>query len=258
MATVMLDAGHGGYDAGASNNGRLEKDDTLRLVLAVGEILENNGVNVLYTRTEDIYQSPNEKAGIANRSDADYFISIHRNSSPNPNTYSGVETLVYQDSGIPALFAENINRELERVGFKNLGTNERPGLAVLRGTRMPAALVEAGFINTDQDNELFDSAFQEIAAAIAQGIMQTVQGAALTAEEVAPYRIEVGMFRHKENAEILASNLQNDGFDCYLVTRGGYYCVCHGSFETKEEAEQQEQVLFEDGYETRLIRADDC
>ncbi len=86
MATVMLDAGHGGYDGGASNSGRLEKDDNLRLVLAIGEILENNGVNVLYSRTEDVYQSPNEKAGIANRSDADYFISIHRNSSPTPNT----------------------------------------------------------------------------------------------------------------------------------------------------------------------------
>lgn len=260
MATVMLDAGHGGYDGGASIGGRLEKDDTLRLALAVGEILENNGVNVLYSRTEDVYQSPNEKVGIANRSDADYFISIHRNSSPNPNTYSGVETLVYRDAGIPALFAENINRELEQVGFENLGTKERPGLAVLRGTRMPAALVEVGFINTDQDNQLFDSAFQEIAGAIAQGIMQTVQGAGveMTAEEVAPYRIEIGMFRHRENAEILATNLQNDGFDCYIVPRENYYCVCHGSYETREETEKQEKILFEAGYETRLIRADDC
>lgn len=258
MATVMLDAGHGGYDGGASNGNRLEKDDNLRLVLAVGEILENNGVNVLYSRTEDVYQSPNEKAGIANRSDADYFISIHRNSSPTPNTYSGVETLVYRDAGIPALFAENINRELEKVGYANLGTKERPGLAVLRGTKMPAALVEVGFLNTDQDNQLFDAAFQEIANGIAQGIMQTVQGASLTAEEVTPYRIEVGMFRHRENAEILASNLQNDGFDCYIVPRENYYCVCHGSFGTQEETERQEKILFEAGYETRMIRADDC
>ena len=94
MATIMLDAGHGGYDSGAVYGDRYEKNDTLSLVLAVGTILENNGVDVLYTRTTDVYQSPNEKAGIANRSDADYFISIHRNSSPDPNTYSGVETLV--------------------------------------------------------------------------------------------------------------------------------------------------------------------
>ena len=144
MATIMLDAGHGGYDSGAVYGDRYEKNDTLSLVLAVGTILENNGVDVLYTRTTDVYQSPNEKAGIANRSDADYFISIHRNSSPDPNTYSGVETLVYRDSGIPAVFAQNINNELARIGFANLGTEERPNLAVLRGTRMPAALVEVG------------------------------------------------------------------------------------------------------------------
>ena len=71
MATIMLDAGHGGYDSGAVYGDRYEKNDTLSLVLAVGTILENNGVDVLYTRTTDVYQSPNEKAGIANRSDAD-------------------------------------------------------------------------------------------------------------------------------------------------------------------------------------------
>ena len=65
MATVMLDAGHGGYDSGAVYGDRYEKNDTLSLVLAVGTILENNGVDVLYTRTTDVYQSPNEKAGIA-------------------------------------------------------------------------------------------------------------------------------------------------------------------------------------------------
>jgi len=74
MATVMLDAGHGGYDNGASFNGRREKDDTLNLALAVGNILENRGVDVLYTRTTDIYQSPAQKARIANESDADYFM----------------------------------------------------------------------------------------------------------------------------------------------------------------------------------------
>ena len=55
MATIILDAGHGGSDFGATYLGRREKDDNLRLTLAVGRILENAGVNVLYTRTDDIY-----------------------------------------------------------------------------------------------------------------------------------------------------------------------------------------------------------
>ena len=178
MATVMLDAGHGGFDNGAKYNGRREKDDNLNLTLAVGNILENNGIDVLYTRTTDIYQSPNEKARIANESDADYFVSFHRNSSEMPNTYSGVQSLVYEDAGIPAVLAENINNELEKVGFVNLGTEVRKNLAVLRGTNMPAVLVETGFINTDQDNNIFDLKFPEIAQAIAKGIFDTVSGAA--------------------------------------------------------------------------------
>ncbi len=52
--SVMLDAGHGGSDPGAVYNGRQEKDDTLRLTLAVGEILQNNGIDVEYTRTTDV------------------------------------------------------------------------------------------------------------------------------------------------------------------------------------------------------------
>ena len=121
MATVMLDAGHGGFDNGAMFNGRKEKDDNLSLTLKVGQYLENRGVNVIYTRTEDIYQNPNQKAGIANRSDADYFVSFHRNSSPEPDTYSGIQTLVYQAEGIPLVMAKNINKELVKVGFKDLG-----------------------------------------------------------------------------------------------------------------------------------------
>ena len=54
--SIMLDAGHGGQDPGAVYKGRQEKDDNLKLALAVGKILEDNGINVSYTRTTDVYQ----------------------------------------------------------------------------------------------------------------------------------------------------------------------------------------------------------
>ena len=66
------------------------------------------------------------------------------------------------------------SRELEKVGFINLGISERPNLAVLRRTQMPAVLVDVGFINTARDNEILDTRFYEVANAIAQGIIQTV------------------------------------------------------------------------------------
>lgn len=172
--TIMLDAGHGGADFGATNEGRREKDDVLALTLAIGSILEENGVNVLYTRTTDIYETPTAKALEGNAAGADYFVSIHRNSSPYPNQYTGVETLVYNSYGPAATLAANINRNLEAIGFVNQGVNERQNLAVFRRTQMPAVLVEVGFINTDRDNRLFDDRFYDIAQAIADGILETL------------------------------------------------------------------------------------
>ena len=106
--TVVLDAGHGGANPGATYNGRQEKTDALNLTLAVGRLLENAGVNVVYTRTSDIYDSPAPKAENGNAAGADYFISFHRNSSPTPNQYTGVETLIYNKSGIKYDMAKNI------------------------------------------------------------------------------------------------------------------------------------------------------
>ena len=142
--SIMLDAGHGGSDPGAVYNGRREADDTLRLTLAVGEILQNNGFDVEYTRTTDVYESPYQKAMEANEAGVDYFVSIHRNSYPTDNAVSGVESLVYDLSGIKYEMAQNINQQLESVGFVNLGVKARPNLVVLRRTKMPAVLVEAG------------------------------------------------------------------------------------------------------------------
>ena len=176
MATkIVIDAGHGGsVDPGAVYKGREEKNDNLNLAMAVGKILSENGIDVVYTRTDDTYQTPFEKAQIANEDGADFFLSFHRNSSPLPNQYSGAESLVYDISGTKAELAKNINGALGELGFKDLGVSARPGLVVLRRTRMPAVLIETGFINNDSDNALFDKKFDDIAEAIAYAILGTL------------------------------------------------------------------------------------
>ena len=174
MALVVLDAGHGGANPGAVYQGRQEKDDALALTLAIGNILEAEGVDVYYTRTTDVYETPLQKAQEANATGADYFVSIHRNSSPIPNQYTGIESLVYSPYGEAARLAANINEELEEVGFANQGVNQRQNLVVLRRTQMPAVLVEVGFNNTDADNRMFDETFEETAEAIAEGILETI------------------------------------------------------------------------------------
>lgn len=249
MAKVIIDAGHGGSDPGAVFEGRQEKDDNLRLALAVGQILEKNGVDVVYTRTDDVYQKPAEKAEIANASGADYFVSIHRNSSQVPNQYSGVETLVYDESGIKAEMAEAISRELEKVGFRNLGVEERPGLIVLRRTKMPAVLVEAGFINTEADNRLFDESFDEAAGAVADGILTAISK---NAEEKL-YRVQAGAFRNLRYAQDLLYRLERDGFPAFIFQDDdGLYKVQTGSFRQLENAARMEAALRKKGYTTYL------
>lgn len=255
---IVIDAGHGGTtDPGATYNGRQEKDDNLRLALAVGEILSQNGVDVTYTRTEDIYQTPFEKAQIGNNADADFFISFHRNSSPTPGQYSGVETLVYDKSGEKLDMAENINGALGEIGFRNLGVKARPGLVVLRRTKMPALLIETGFINTEKDNALFDAQFEEIAQAIAYAILGTLDENLVNSEEKDPeilYRVQTGSFRRKENADRLLYELEDQGFPAFLLNQDGFYRVQVGAFRQLSNAVKMEQRLRSAGYSTWITQ----
>lgn len=249
--TVMLDAGHGGVNPGAVYEGRQEKDDALALVLAIGPILQNNGIDVLYTRTTDVYQTPLQKAELANEADVDYFVSIHRNSFPEDNIVSGVESLVYDLSGVKYEMAQNINAQLETVGFVDLGVKARPNLIVLRRTEMPAVLVEAGFINSDTDNMLFDANFQAIAQAIADGIIETINVQSETLES--RYSVQVGAFRNRNYAEDLQEELMEMDFPARIERGDGYFRVRVGDFRTIDEASRLERRLKRAGYQTVIV-----
>lgn len=249
--SIMLDAGHGGSDSGAVYNGRKEKDDALKLTLAVGEILQNNGIDVLYTRTEDIYESPYQKAQEANNADVDFFISIHRNSFPRENAVSGVESLVYNKRGIKYEMAQEINKQLETVGFVNLGVEARPNLVVLRRTKMPAVLVEVGFLNSDVDNILFDENFDAIAMAIADGILETLTYADKDKDIL--YSVQTGAFRNPRYAQEYLDGLLEMDFPAIIEREDGYYRVKVGRFEELRDAVAMEQRLKRAGYPTIIV-----
>lgn len=270
---IVLDAGHGGRNPGAAYQGRRESDDALRLAVAVGNILEENGYDVIYTRTTDATQSVGQKAAIANEEGADLFISIHRNASDYPGQYNGVQTLIYDDSGFKKEMAENINANLEALGFRNAGVDIRPNLVVLNSTRMPALLVEAGFIDSDKDNQLFDSCFQAMAQAIADGIMETLEESPVAAVPDPPsaddmsmtgqpeetsvpaeelYRVQAGAYRERENAENLLSLLENDGFPAYIICHDGLYKVQIGAYARLSNAIAMEREVREKGYNTYI------
>ena len=264
--SIMMDSGHGGRDPGAVYKGRQEKDDALRLALAVGEILQERGVDVEYTRTTDIYETPYEKAMEANASGADLFISIHRNSFPADNEVSGVESLVYDLSGLKLEIAEAIDEELATVGFADLGVEARPNLVVLKRTKMPAVLVEAGFINSDADNALFDQDFDDIALAIAEGILDTlirnglVEETRVNGEEEEPpenarplYRVQAGAFRSGAYAQRLRNELLEQDFPAYIREGDGFQRVQVGEFGTLDQAAEMEKRLKRAGYPTVIV-----
>ena len=249
--SIMLDAGHGGTDPGAVYNGRKEADDTLKLTLAVGEILQNHGFDVEYTRTTDVYESPYQKAMEANEAGVDYFVSIHRNSYPTDNEVSGVESLVYNLSGIKYEMAKNINEQLESVGFVNLGVHARPNLVVLKRTKMPAVLVEAGFINSDTDNQLFDESFYDIAGAIADGIIDTLMKPNMN--QIMQYRVQVGAYRQRRYAEELLNELLAQEYPAFIEEGNGFWRVQVGDYPTLTEAADMERRLKRAGYPTIIV-----
>lgn len=248
---IIIDAGHGGDNPGATYEGRKESDDALRLALAVGEILAEDGFDVVYTRTEDITQSVGEKAALANESGADLFISIHRNAAARDNLYNGVQTLIYAPGGLRQTVAENIVDQLENVGFQNLGVDIRPDLVVLNRTKMPAVLVEAGFIDSDKDNALFDSRFDETAKAIADGILLSLDQ---QEEDLPVYTVQVGLFRNRIYADNLQLRLKRQGYPAVIDTdpKTGFYRVRVGEYTSLDQAVEMEQRLKNRGYTTFL------
>ena len=88
---VVLDAGHGGHDPGASGNGAIEKNINLRAVLTLGSILQQYGVDVRYSRHTDVFLKLSERTAFANDNNANVFVSMHCNAMPRGSSVSGIE-----------------------------------------------------------------------------------------------------------------------------------------------------------------------
>ena len=179
--TVIVDAGHGGYDSGAVGpTGIKEKDVTLKVALKLGRILENNGVKVIYTRTSDNVSWPSNESqdlearvSIANSNNTDLYVSIHANSF-NGSAY-GTETYYYNGSAKGKEAAEAVQKELiNAIGLYDRGA-KTAGYYVLKNTISPSILVELGFIDNRNEEILLNSDWfqQKCAEAIAKGILGT-------------------------------------------------------------------------------------
>lgn len=177
-AVVVIDPGHGGNDTGAIGIGGLrEIDVVLPISTQVRDILEQNGVQVVMTREYDREVELEPRTQLANRVNADLFISIHANAidmtRPDVN---GIETYYFQSRSGQLLAQYIHNSVLQTTGAPNRGVREAR-FYVLRHTQMPAVLVEVGFVTGAQDAaKLADPAYRSVMAeAIARGILQYMQ-----------------------------------------------------------------------------------
>jgi N-acetylmuramoyl-L-alanine amidase len=170
---VIIDPGHGGKDSGAIGiGGVLEKDVILPISKRITEVLERNGIQVIMTRDSDYFVTLPGRVTMAERANADVFVSIHANSAgANRPEVSGLETYHY-DSGLR--LAQIVHSKI----LQSLNVRDRKvrkaRFYVLRKTSMPSILVETGFLTGRDDvAKLRTSAYQnQMADAIAQGILQ--------------------------------------------------------------------------------------
>lgn len=172
MAKIYLVAGHGGSDSGACGHGRKEKDDVLKLTLAVGAALEKLGHTIRYNRKSDVDTDMYAYIRECNNFGADICVSIHRNSFDG--SAKGYETCIYEDSGKTKVLADDLNAGMEALGFENRGSKIRQDLAVLNSTTMDAALLEVGFIDNVEDNAIFVQQYNDIVALVANSILKAV------------------------------------------------------------------------------------
>ncbi len=179
VQTVVLDPGHGGADPGAIGIGGLrEKDVIFPITLEAGRLLQQRGVRVVFTRSDDRTLDLETRVQIAQQANADAFVSIHANalnlSRPDVN---GLETYHYPGSTTGAALAQAIHRNLTAsITVVDRGVRQA-NFYVLRRTTMPATLVEVGFVTGQQDAaNLADSNHRNrIAQAIAQGTWEYLQ-----------------------------------------------------------------------------------
>lgn len=275
MPRIIIDPGHGGNDAGDIYENRLEKDDDLKLALAVGDILKNKyNYNVVYTRTTDIYKSQLGRARIANEADGDLLLSIHRIIGDIPVNPPGLGFYIDEEEGLSEVVANNIRRELEEVGFLNYLIDVRTDLPLFRETNMPSIMLGIGYLNSEIDNELFDTKLEEIAEEIAEGVVQSFSETPETASEINSsqvkpslkiksakikstpppiYRIRVGIHSIYQNAFEQQKALIIKGYPAEITRFKESYSVEVGEYQELDTAVYVEGLLQREGYITMIF-----
>lgn len=174
---VVIDAGHGGRAPGATKQGVNEKDIDLAIVLQLKEIFEESqeNIGVYYTRTDDSNPTFDQRVQLANKSDADLFISVHNNStaSGRMSNIKGTQVMYSETSASSEGFAQICLEEvISEIGSKNKGLVEGNSIYIIRTSEVPVALIEVGFMTNQEELDLLRS--EKYQRQTAQGIYNAI------------------------------------------------------------------------------------
>jgi N-acetylmuramoyl-L-alanine amidase len=228
LTKIFIDLGHGGKDGGAAANGILEKDIVLKLGKKMQALLKNyKDVEVMLSRSEDVFLSLDARTDKANNWAADVLCSVHVNSAEDVSA-SGFESFRYPNSNAGTVAFQNIMHEeilkaIDGSGIRDRGKKEA-NFHMLRESNMKACLTENLFIsNSSNAAKLKDDSFLD---KLAQGHVNAFEKfLGLKRIEKPPqtspttgklYIVQVGAFEDKENAQALAADLTKEGYRPFI------------------------------------------
>jgi len=177
---IFIDAGHGANDEGAKVSGCMEKNLCLLTSLHLRNLLQSKGYHIIMTRSHDEYVTLDKRVEMANESGCHLFVSIHYNSAKSKDA-SGVEIFYPKHQDIRQTtskkLAQNVlNKMIGKTGAKSRGV-KAGNFHVIRETKMPAILVEGGFITHPIEGQHLTSLnyIQKLSEGIAEGIENFLQ-----------------------------------------------------------------------------------
>ena len=225
---VFLGVGHGGADSGAVGNGLKEKDLNLQIALECQNVLVRHGVTVGMSRTKEENDTLTEEIKECNAFNPDLAVDIHNNAGGG----DGAEAFHHYGGGTGKTLAINILEAIVAIGQNSRGAKTRKNdrgtdyYGFIRETKAPAVIVECAFIDNAKDIQIIDTLAEQktMGVAIAKGILKTL-GIAYVEEKKAEtktesgkiYRVQVGAYSVKANAEAMQKKLKAAGFDAIIV-----------------------------------------
>jgi len=256
---VCIDAGHGGLNAngvrdpGAVNRrtGRQERDDTLRMAIAVNSELTKLNFATAMTRTARDLPAGLDRAVFSNNENCNVFLCIHLNGFDDESA-NGLETWTPQNTdSTETQLAQVLQRRLVSAsGMRDRGVkrDNAGNYPLIARVKADAVLIEYGFVTNAGDNLLFDRNLQTMAKATAEAVQEVYGEQSGGTAPVIIYRVQAGAFAQKANADKFAAELRSKGLDTFISVSNAMYRVQVGAFSVKANADSMLERLRKMGY----------